>query len=396
MPQPWPVVDLFSGAGGMSCGFHRHRDFAIAGAADAQIGKPSARQGSLGCNASYVASIGVHPVPAELEVSDPSEVCQAMELGSSMPVVLTACPPCTGFSRTMASNHLRDDQRNSLVGRVADYAALLRPEIIIVENARELVTGRFATHLHGLAARLSRQGYQVTAGTYFLTAFGLPQRRERALVIAVRRPLRLRDLPALWQGWRIDAKATHVRRAIWDLPPVRAGQAHPGDPLHVSPALRSAANRRRLAAVPHDGGSWADLILQPDSSVLLTPAMARRVANGNLGSHPDIYGRLHWNRPAVTVKRECGHIGNGRYAHPEQDRLCTVREVSILQGFPRDYLLAGSLANMYRHVGDAVPPLISYQLAGLCRWILTGERPEAEELILPGCHLTADDLQRTG
>ena len=101
-------------------------------------------------------------------------------------------------------------------------------------------------------------------------------------------------------------------------------------------------------------------------AALLTPAMARRVARGDLGSHPDIYGRLWWDRPAVTIKRECGHVGNGRYAHPEQDRLCTVREMALLQGFPRDYPFTGSLANMYRHIGDAVPPLISYQLAALC------------------------------
>jgi DNA (cytosine-5)-methyltransferase 1 len=98
-------------------------------------------------------------------------------------------------------------------------------------------------------------------------------------------------------------------------------------------------------------------------------------------------------RPAVTIKRECGHIGNGRYAHPEQDRLCTVREMSILQGFPRDYAFTGSLSNMYRHIGDAVPPLISYQLAVLCEWILTGDRPGPDQMILAGCHLTSADLE---
>jgi DNA (cytosine-5)-methyltransferase 1 len=121
--------------------------------------------------------------------------------------------------------------------------------------------------------------------------------------------------------------------------------------------------------------------------------MQRRAAAGNLGSHPDVYGRLWWDRPAVTIKRECGHIGNGRYAHPEQDRLCTVREMSILQGFPNDYRFAGSLSNMYRHIGDAVPPLISYQLAAACRWMLTGERPDPAELILPGGRLSAADLE---
>jgi DNA (cytosine-5)-methyltransferase 1 len=394
MREAWPVVDLFSGAGGMSCGFQRHPDFAVVGAVDAQIGKPSAGPGALGCNASYAASIGLDPLSADLGASDPAEVCQAMELGQIRPAVLTACPPCTGFTRTTASNHLRDDRRNGLVGRVGEYAALLRPDIVVVENARELVMGRFAAHLRGLGRDLSRLGYQTVARTHFLDAFGLPQRRERAIVVAVRRPLPALDLTALWAGWRVDVKATHVRRAIWDLPPVAAGQAHPDDALHVSPTLRSQANQRRLAAVPHDGGSWADLIGHQDSSVLLTPAMSRRAAISDLGSHPDIYGRLHWDRPAVTIKRECGHIGNGRYAHPEQDRLCTVREMSILQGFPRDYRLVGSLANMYRHVGDAVPPLVSYQLAGLCRWILTGERPSCEELILPGCHLGPADIHR--
>jgi DNA (cytosine-5)-methyltransferase 1 len=277
---------------------------------------------------------------------------------------------------------------------VGDYVVLLRPEILLIENARELVTGRFGGHLRDLLTRLSDLGYQVSTATHFLTEFGLPQRRERAIVTAVRRPLPLRGLADLWRGWRVDPKATHVRRAIWDLPPVAAGQAHPADPLHVAPAFRSERGRRRLSAVPHDGGSWADLRASRDTSALLTATMTYRAASGDLGSHPDVYGRLWWDRPAVTIKRECSHVGNGRYAHPEQDRLCTVREMSLLQGFPRDYQFTGTLANMYRHIGDAVPPLISYQLAALCRWILTDQRPPVEELLLPGSQLAASDLVR--
>jgi DNA (cytosine-5)-methyltransferase 1 len=390
----WAVVDLFSGAGGMSFGFSRQAGFRLVGAVDAQLGKPSAAPGSLGCNASYAANLGLTPVAADLSDADPAAVCQAMGPAAQRPVVLAACPPCTGFSRTVASNHVRDDHRNGLVGRIGAYAELLDPEIVLIENARELVTGRFSGHLRGLTGQLTKLGYQVLAGTHFLTEFGLPQRRERAIVIAVRRSLPLRGLADLWQGWRIDPKATHVRRAIWDLPPVAAGQPHPGDPLHVAPAFRTERGRQRLAAVPHDGGSWADLRANPDATYLLTGAMSRRAAAGDLGSHPDIYGRLWWDRPAVTIKRECSHVGNGRYAHPEQDRLCTVREMSLLQGFPRNYQFTGTLANMYRHIGDAVPPLISYQLAALCRWILVGQRPAAEELLLPGSQLTVSDLVR--
>ena len=378
----------------MSCGFSRQAGFSVIGAADAQLGKPSAAPGSLGCNASYAANIGLRPVEADLASADPADTCHVMGIGDRQPAVLAACPPCTGFSRAVASNHLRDDHRNTLVGRVGDYTALLQPDIVLIENARELVTGRFSGHLRSLARRLSAMNYRVSARTHFLTEFGLPQRRERAIVVAVRRPLRLHSIADLWSGWRIEEKATHVRRAIWDLPPVPAGLADPADPLHIAPAFRSELNRRRLAAVPRDGGSWAGLLAHPDGAALLTPAMTRRAASEDFGSHPDIYGRLWWDRPAVTIKRECSHVGNGRYAHPEQDRLCTVREMSLLQGFPGDYVFAGTLANMYRHIGDAVPPLISYQLAALCRWILTDIRPEADELILPGCQLTTSDLVR--
>ena len=102
---------------------------------------------------------------------------------------------------------------------------------------------------------------------------------------------------------------------------------------------------------------------------------------------------MWWDRPAPTIKRECAHDGNGRYMHPEQDRLCSVREMGILNGFPSDYHFRGSVSNMYRHIGDAVPPLIGYQMAVLAEWILSGTRPEAHELVMPKTHLRPEDLR---
>ncbi|MDZ7600378.1 MAG: DNA cytosine methyltransferase, partial [Hoeflea sp.] len=82
-------------------------------------------------------------------------------------------------------------------------------------------------------------------------------------------------------------------------------------------------------------------------------------------------------------------------AHPEKNRLLSVAEMAVVNGFPHDYKFNGpSLANIYRHIGDAVPPLISYQLAHLCRWILTNEQPGMQELILPGTSLRSTDLVR--
>ncbi|WP_446218652.1 DNA cytosine methyltransferase [Micromonospora sp. IBHARD004] len=183
-----------------------------------------------------------------------------------------------------------------------------------MENARELVMGRFQEHLAGLTGDLASLGYEIHFSTHFPNRFGLPQKRERALVLAVRNKLPLLTMDDLWRGFEVDSKATHVCRAIWD-------------------------------------------------------------------------------RPAPTIKRECSHVGNGRYAHPEQDRLCPVRELAILNGFPAFYQFRESVSNMYRHIGDAVPPLFSYQMAALVSWILTGSRPEKHELVMPGTHLRPDDIR---
>jgi DNA (cytosine-5)-methyltransferase 1 len=67
--------------------------------------------------------------------------------------------------------------------------------------------------------------------------------------------------------------------------------------------------------------------------------------------------------------------------------------MATIQGFPVDFQFNGAaLSNLYRHIGDAVPPLVSFQMACLVRWILGGKKPAVEELILPGTHLRKSDL----
>lgn len=390
----WSVVDLFSGAGGASAGFAAHPDFAVVAAADAQLGKPSSRPGALGCNDTYSANLGIRPHTVDLGRTSGAELRELLTLDTD-PDVLIACPPCTGFTRTNANNHVRDDPRNSLIGRVYDFVTALRPSVLVMENAREMLMGRFAHHFEGLRERLDVAGYDVRAEIHLLTRFGLPQVRERAIVVAARRPLRVRTLAELWEGYAVEEKATHVRRAIWGLPSVAPGEPNPRDPMHVAPRFRDPLSLRRLRAIPRDGGSWRDLIGADNTEILLTPGMRRLMALGKLGSFPDVYGRLAWDRPAATVKRECGHVGNGRYAHPEQDRLCTVRELGILQGFPANYVFVGPLTNRYRHLGDAVPPLIARQLASVCAWILSGRRPGLDGALLPNTHLTPTDITRS-
>lgn len=392
--ETYSFVDLFSGAGGMSFGFAAHEAFDVLGAADGEIGKPSTGFGAIDCNSTYHANIGLEPVAVDLGQVRPDELLKLWRprLGSRPIQVLSACPPCTGFSRTNARNHQVDDSRNSLVTRVADFAEAWKPLVIVMENARELITGKFAHHYEALVARLRAAGYDVRGDVHLLSRFGLPQYRERALVVASRvgRALTLDDL---WEGREVAHQATNVRRAIGDLPPVESGVPLASDPMHVATSISSDVGRRRLAAIPPDGGSWLDLAKRADADELLIPSMKKQIERGTTNHFCDVYGRMRWDSPAPTIKRECCHVGNGRYAHPEQNRLCTMREMAIIQGFPSHYTFtARSRKNNYRHIGDAVPPLISYQLAHVVAWMLTGVRPRLESVLLPDTHMKASDL----
>lgn len=359
------MLDLFSGCGGMSAGFRHHSDFfRIVGAVDRQIARPGNGSGpstSTNCNVTYEMNLGVRPLCLDLERVDTSDIMSEIGIQTGDLDVLIACPPCTGFSQKNPRNHAGHDPRNRLVERVSLFADRMKSRFVLMENVPALASG---VHLHRLTRvvdDLKLLGYDVWWDVVDFSERGLPQRRHRLLLIASLDG----DAPRLASGDGVKIRT--VRDAIGDLPPISAGETHPEDEMHQAPSLTPRV-LQRIRAIPHDGGSWSDILddttlSDSDKTALLIPSMLR----GSRNSFPDVYGRLEWDRPAVTITRECAHVGNGRFVHPEQDRLLSVREMAILQGFPRDYAFAGTTRSRYNQIGDAVPPLIAQQLAALIR-----------------------------
>lgn len=342
-------VDLFSCGGGMSTGFARTGRFTPIGAVDLEVAKPSHPVGATACNDTYEANLGLRPLSADLAVISPEDVAAHFGFKPNDVDLLISCAPCTGFSQKQSRNHARDDSRNHLVERTAVYAEAWKPKYVVVENVKELLRGRHKHHYQGLHRRLTELGYDVFAEVHDLKHLGLPQSRIRSLIVA--------KLGGRFE-WHVPERQSFatVRDAIGHLPAVQAGEQHPDDPMHVSPRMTDGS-MARMQAIPKDGGSWTDI---PEKLAhLRIPSMNSKKP----GSFPDIYGRLAWDRQAPTVTRECSHPGNGRYSHPEQDRLLTVREMALIQGFPADYQFKGSLSFKYRQIGDAVPPVVAGQIA---------------------------------
>ena len=342
---PIDVVDMFSGCGGMSAGFRALNGlvpaFRFAGAID--IDHVS--------NQSYEANLGIAPLPAEI-----SELAAHDQLPrdamprrrNRAPLVLIGCAPCQGFSSYRNRGGAKD-RRNPLFADFAKIASRLLPAAIVVENVPELLTDRYWHLVQDTRALFERCGYFVHLNVHNMAECGLPQERFRVLMVAMRHPFRL---PA--RGFLEREQFKTVRDAIAHLPSVSAGERHDSDEMHYS-AGHKASTLCTIRAVPKNGGSRP-----PD----IGPECLRRAAARNgRAVYEDVYGRLYWDRPAITITAYARNPASGRFIHPEQDRGLTVREAALLQGFPRQYWFAGSFDDKFRQIGNAVPPTFSAYLA---------------------------------
>ena len=75
--------------------------------------------------------------------------------------------------------------------------------------------------------------------------------------------------------------------------------------------------------------------------------------------HTDVYGRMKWDEPSPTLTVKCFSLSNGRFGHPEQDRAISLREAAALQTFADDYIFYGSVQEIGRQIGNAVPVLLA-------------------------------------
>ena len=95
------------------------------------------------------------------------------------------------------------------------------------------------------------------------------------------------------------------------LAPLLAGERDSVDANHASPAF-TEKGLQRLKLIPKDGGDWPELLKVPGGENFLIPSMQRHVAQGKVGPYRDVYGRMWWDRPSVTLKRECSPFSTRR------------------------------------------------------------------------------------
>ena len=320
------AVDLFCGAGGLSLGMQRAGIKVCAG-----IDLDPA------CRHPFEANVGAEFHERDLSGLSPSFVGSLFAPGRLR--VLSGCAPCQPFSTYTHGRGNREGQWK-LLDKFAEIVQNLRPEVVTMENVsllrRHDVFARFVS-------ALKRAGYRLSHSVVRCSAYGVPQRRRRLVLLAstlgeivLEPPDRLRRAPTVWQ-------------TIGGLEPLEAGGASEIDPLHRCSGLSETNLRRIRHSVP--GGTWRDWDVG-------LRALCHTRGTGRTFS--GVYGRMSWNEPAPTITTQFHGYGNGRFGHPEQDRAISLREGALLQTFPQGYSFVAPgetvhIAPVARLIGNAVP-----------------------------------------
>lgn len=340
--EPIQVLDFFSGAGGTSLGFYSLNALfpavKILGGCD--INRISAETFSQNFS-TPVLNCDIREIAKDSGALN--ELLKKVGYNKSKKTILIGCAPCQGFSSHRKKHwNEEDDVRNSLVLSFAKIVKKLKPDVIIMENVPEFLSKKYWAYYSAASKSFHECGYIIKSAIYNAAAFGVPQERFRTIVIGMKKKFLLPEPILMPHQYRT------VKDAIGSLPPVKAGAVCPEDPLHKSVAHKPSTIAV-IKSVPHNGGN---------RPVGVGPSCLDKVSGFS-----DVYGRLAWDKPSITITHFARNPASGRFSHPEQDRGLTARETALLQSFPTGFSFCGKSDDVYRQIGEAVPPLFASAVA---------------------------------
>jgi len=341
-PSNRDVISLFSGAMGLDIGLDK-------AGLSIKVGQDSDRN----CIATMQAN-GHNVLRGDIRDIQPHELLDATGLKPGEPFLICGGPPCQPFS-TAGKRLGINDPRGSLFMDFIRMIDAIRPRFFIMENVKGLMSapvehvphierngmgtsaqGR-GTGLDVVLSEFDKLGYKTVYGVLDAVNYGVPQFRERFVLIGSREHENIfLPFPTHFQMHQDPAyRWATLRSAISDL------ESDPGECAFFS------RDRMDLLKLVPEGGNWRSL---PDD--LVEKAMGGAYLSG--GGKVGFYRRLSYDQPSPTILASPVQKAS-MLCHPTQNRPLSVREYARIQQFPDDWQFAGTIASKYRQIGNAVP-----------------------------------------
>lgn len=265
--------------------------------------------------------------------------------------IVTGGFPCQAFS--YAGNQMGfEDARGTLFFELARCIKEVQPKIAVGENVRGLLAHDDGKTLRAMLSILDGLGYRAAFRVLRAQYLDVPQKRERLVIIAVRKYL---DLPILFPK---EKDYTISMREALENVPLSPGQEYPKRKYEI------------MKLIPA-GGYWRDLPIDLQKEYM---AGSFHLSGGKTG----MARRLAWDEPSLTLTCSPAQKQTER-CHPTETRPLSVREYARIQTFPDDWVFQGSTSIQYKQIGNAVPVNLGYHV-GRCLIAMLNRKPDYETM----------------
>lgn len=362
------VIDLFSGCGGFSIGFE-NAGFTITKAIEFNKEIAESYKHNHPNTIMYADDIG--------NVDNENYFCKG-----EAPIIVGG-PPCQGFSmagaRIREKNAFMQDPRNYLFKHYVNVVKIVRPKVFILENVKGILSKDKGEIFNQIVSAFGDPS-NFDGDKYFLhhkvvkaVEYGIPQRRERVVVIGVLN--NDFNIDSVFDDAKSDIlkkdcnffKPVSLWDAISDIPqPTDDGK------VKLNPSLSDYQTRLRNKhgiVSNHTASHHKDKTVARMNKIHSGENFT--VLDEQINSvHSGSYGRLSKDQPTMTITTRFDTPSGGRFTHPESNRTLTPREAARVQSFPDDFEFTGSKTCICKQIGNAVPPKLAFFLAHVVNILL--------------------------
>lgn len=365
----YTVMDLFCGTGGFSHGFTSHKNmFEVVYALDID-------------NTSTATAKANHP-SAIIETNDIRKISLKKvkkDINLEKVDVIIGGPPCQGFSslRPYRSSKI-EDGRNDLYLEFKSFVDYFKPTVVVMENVVGLVTYNSGQTLNDILENFISSGYNVEWKILNAANYGIPQKRERFILIASygNVPIKFPDATHYFSGKIIGHKdkskfmsvntqyptALTVKDAISDLPVLTSGEQKHEYDKPSSTKYQYERRKKSKSLSFHKSSNHSKKMLEvmkyAGENIQCIP---KHLISSGFSS---CYSRLDENEPSTTITVKFSSPASSKCIHPTQNRTITPREAARLQSFDDSFVFKGTVTQICNQIGNAVPPLLGKAIAG--------------------------------
>lgn len=346
--KKYRILDLFSGAGGFSFGFEAYENFKTVIALDFD---------------KYAINTFQNMFPEATticgDITDIKVKNEVIELAIAKNVnMIIGGPPCQGFS-LKGKNLGINDPRNFLFLEYYEIVKQVKPELFVIENVKAMISAGNGFFLNEIESLFSNLGYYIEPGILNASDFGVPQNRERTIIIgSLIKPIKLPSKQKVLK--------TTVRDAISDLNYLGSNEGVFQADYKISPLSDYQARLRfgsenlfNHVSTNHSSNALYKLSLIPSEK-------GKEFLPENLigkQKFKTTWSRLEWDNQSPTIDTRFDTPSNGKNSHPVLNRSITPREAARIQSFPDNFIFYGPKTSICKQIGNAVPPLLAKGIA---------------------------------